>query len=145
MQPALELQGNPLPPVEGRVGIDRTQGVIGDGQRFGVAHHLSILADDGHVIRQERAGIVIHRAQNGRGLARISPSRDQDSLSIEGHTSCMDQGIAFADERPAQDRFHHVGIQNMQRVSQDWRDSDFHMISLLEMVTSNPYRPRDLS
>ena len=119
MQAALELQGDPLPPGERRIGIHRTQGVIGDGQRLGIAQDRAIPPDDRHVIGEEGAGVVVHRAQDRGGLARIGARRHQDCPSIHGNTRRMDQGITLAHKTPAQDRFDHVGVKDMRGKLQD--------------------------
>ncbi len=138
MQTALELQGDALPPGQGRVGIDRTQGVVGDGQRLGIAHHASIVGDDGHVIGQEGAGVVVHRAQDGGGLAGVGLRRHQHSMPVEGDTSRMDEGIAFADKVPAQDGFDHIGIEHMRGETSGWVRPRLSTRSLFEIEISKP-------
>ena len=143
VQPALELQGDPLPPGQGRVGIHRTQGVVGNGQRLGEAHHMPILTHDRHVIRQERAGIVVHRPQDGGGLARVRPGGHQHRLPIEGNAGRMHQGIALAHKTPAQDRLDHIRVEHVQRILQDRRDRHFHLIFVgdrdLEAITAQRF------
>ena len=94
-KPALELQGDPLPPLQGGIGVHRAQGVVADGQRLGEAQHRPVPADDGHVIRKEGAGIVVNRAQNGGGLASVGAGCHQHCLSIEGDTGSMAQNITL--------------------------------------------------